>query len=92
MEELGAAVGERLEQSAPSQWRWRGRRVKLLDGTTASMPDTVANQAAYPQSGEQKLGLGFPVAQLVGLISLATGAVLGVAMGSIKGKGSGEQA
>jgi hypothetical protein len=63
-----------------------------LDGTTVSMPDTPANQAAYPQSGEQAPGLGFPFAQLVGLLSLATGAVLGVAMGSTKGKGSGEQA
>ncbi len=92
VEQLSVAVGEGLEQSAPNQWRWRGRRVKLLDGTTVSMPDTATNQAAYPQSGEQKAGLGFPVAQLVGLISLATGAVLGVAMGSTKGKGSGEQA
>ena len=56
------------------------------------MPDTPVNQAAYPQSGQQATGLGFPLAQLVGLISLATGAVLGVAMGSTKGKGSGEQA
>ena len=92
VEQLSATIGERLEQSAPSQWRWRGRRVKLLDGTTVSMPDTPANQAAYPQSGEQAPGLGFPFAQLVGLLSLATGAVLGVAMGSTKGKGSGEQA
>ncbi|MFO0217376.1 MAG: IS4 family transposase, partial [Burkholderiales bacterium] len=51
VEQLSATIGERLEQSAPSQWRWRGRRVKLLDGTTVSMPDTPANQAAYPQSG-----------------------------------------
>jgi Transposase DDE domain len=92
IEQLLVAVGKRLEQAAPSAWRWRGRRVKLLDGTTVSMPDTAANQAEYPQSGEQKPGLGFPVAQLVGLISLATGAVLGIASGSTKGKGSGEQA
>lgn len=91
-ETLLVAVGMRLEQAAPMDWRWRGRRVKLLDGTTVSMPDTATNQAVYPQSGEQRPGLGFPVAQLVGLISLATGAVLGVASGSTKGKGSGEQA
>lgn len=92
IEQLLVAVGERLERAAPAAWRWRHRRVKLLDGTTVSMPDTTANQAAYPQSGEQRPGLGFPVAQLVGLISLATGAVLGIASGSTKGKGSGEQA
>ena len=92
IEQLVVTAGEQLEQSAPTNWRWRGRRVKLLDGTTLSMPDTVPNQQAYPQSGEQAPGLGFPVAQLVGLISLATGAVLGFATGSTKGKGSGEQA
>ena len=92
IEQLTLTVGARLEDAAPKDWRWRGRRVKLLDGTTVSMPDTAANQAAFPQSGEQKPGLGFPVAQLVGLISLATGAVLGFASGSTKGKGSGEQA
>lgn len=92
IEQLAVIVGERLEQAAPKDWRWRGRRVKLLDGTTVSMPDTTANQTAFPQSGEQRPGLGFPVAQLVGLISLATGAVLGFATGSTKGKGSGEQA
>lgn len=92
LEKLMVTVGARLEQAAPVDWRWRGRRVKLLDGTTVSMPDTAANQAAYPQSGEQKPGLGFPVAQLVGIISLATGAVLAIASGSTKGKGSGEQA
>lgn len=92
IEQLALTVGARLEDTAPKDWRWRGRRVKLLDGTTVSMPDTVVNQASFPQSGEQKPGLGFPVAQLVGLISLATGAVLGFASGSTKGKGSGEQA
>jgi IS4 transposase len=92
METLLVNVGAHLERVASKDWRWRGRRVKLLDGTTVSMPDTAANQADYPQSGQQKPGLGFPVAQLVGLISLATGAVLGIASGSTKGKGSGEQA
>jgi hypothetical protein len=92
VDQLIVSTGACLEQAAPASWRWQGRRVKLLDGTTVSMPDTAANQAAFPQSGEQKPGLGFPMAQLVVLISLATGAVLGVASGPTKGKGSGEQA
>lgn len=56
------------------------------------MPDTEANQADYPQSGEQQLGLGFPLAMLIALISLATGAVLQWATGPCRGKGTGEQA
>jgi hypothetical protein len=56
------------------------------------MPDTSANQAEYPQSGEQQPGLGFPLAMLVALISLSTGAVLRWATGPCRGKGTGEQA
>ncbi|MBK9785909.1 MAG: hypothetical protein IPP59_17930 [Betaproteobacteria bacterium] len=71
--------------------RWRGRHVKLFDGTTVSMPDTPENQRAFPQSSEQKPGLGFPVARIGGLISLASGAVLAHAVAACKGKGTGEQ-
>ncbi|BFU91825.1 MAG: hypothetical protein NTAFB01_30120 [Nitrospira sp.] len=89
---LAVSVGERLEQMTDRNWTWRGRSVKLLDGTTVSMPDAQANQAAYPQSGEQQPGLGFPLAMLVALISLSTGAVLRWASGPCRGQGSGEQA
>jgi hypothetical protein len=89
---LGVAVGARLETAGPKDWKWRGRSVKLLDGTTLSMPDTAANQAAYPQSGVQKPGLGFPIAMLVALISLGSGAVLRWAAGPCRGKHTGEQA
>jgi len=89
---LGVAVGEELERASPPGWKWRARSVKLVDGTTVSMPDTVLNQARYPQSGEAAPGLGFPLAMLVGLISLATGAVLGWALGPCRGKHTGEQA
>jgi hypothetical protein len=92
IERLASSVGERLEVMSRLSWKWRGRSVKLLDGTTISMPDTEANQAAYPQSGEQQRGLGFPLAMLVALISLSTGAVLRWASGPCRGKGSGEQA
>lgn len=89
---LAAAAGERLEAACALTWKWRGRAVKLLDGTTVSMPDTQANQAEYPQSGTQQPGLGFPLAMLVALISLSTGAVLRWATGPCRGKGTGEQA
>jgi hypothetical protein len=89
---LGEAVGEALEHSIPRNWKWRARSVKLLDGTTVSMPDTPSNQAVYPQSGVQKPGLGFPVAMLMAVISLATGAVQRWALGPCRGKHTGEQA
>ena len=92
VERLAVAVGEALEQAAPAAWRWRGRPVKLMDGTTVSMPDTADNQARYPQSGVQAAGLGFPLAMLVALISLGTGAILHWAVGPCRGKHTGEQA
>lgn len=78
---LSQRVAQRLSERAPSGWRWRGRRVKLLDGTGISMPDTPENQSAYPQPPSQAKGVGFPAARLAGVICLATGAVLKVALG-----------
>jgi len=88
---LGATIGERLEGTVPSRWRWQGRCVKLFDGTTVSMPDTPSNQQAYPQSHEQKPGLGFPIARIGALIGLASGAILGYQVVACEGKGTGEQ-
>lgn len=90
--ELVKRTGELIDCQIPEQWRWRGKRVHLIDGTTVSMPDTVANQAAYPQQGTQKPGIGFPICRLVGVICLSSGAVLNAAMGRYQGKGSSEQA
>lgn len=73
-------------------WLWRGRRVRLVDGTTVTLPDTPTNQATYPQQRGQKPGLGFPICRIVGVTCLSSGAVLDAAMGGYKGKGSGEQA
>jgi hypothetical protein len=54
------------------------------------MPDTPANQAAYPQPPQQQPGLGFPLARLAVLLSLATGACRDLAMAAYAGKGTGE--
>ncbi len=89
---LGKRVGERLAGASAAGWKWRGRPVKIVDGTTVTMPDTEENQARYPQHGVQKPGLGFPIARLVALVSLGCGAVLNWAMGPCKGKQTGEDA
>lgn len=52
--------------------------------------DTAANQEAFPQNSEQKPGLGFPIARLVGLISLATGCVTQWRECACEGTGNGE--
>jgi len=91
LSELSGYVGQLMTQRAPVAWRWRGRPVRLVDGTTVSLPDTRANQAAYPQSGSQRPGLGFPQCRMVGLIGLGSGGVLNAATGACRGKGSDEQ-
>lgn len=89
--ELQRAMGRRMEREQPGGWRWQGRAVKLLDGTTVSMPDTPANQEAFPQSRAQQPGLGFPLARLVAIVSLGNAAVLDWAMGPCRGKDTAEQ-
>jgi DDE family transposase len=89
---LTVTVGENLEDQAPDSWRWQGRRALLVDGSTASGPDTPANQKVYPQPKSQKPGLGFPLIRFVVLLTLATGALIDAAMGPWCGKETGETA
>jgi hypothetical protein len=80
-----------MAERIPPAWHWRGRAVRLVDGAVVALPDTPENQALYPQPGSQRTGLGFPLCRLVGIICLASGAVLDAAMGPCQGKGSDEQ-
>src|SRR5262249_12461151 len=88
--DVACSVGRRLDDRAEQRWLWKGRRVYLFDGTTVTMPDTPANQAAYPQVYNQKPGLGFPIARLGAVISLACGAVVNLGFCQYAGKGQGE--
>lgn len=90
IQSLTRTTGELLCGGAKCDWRWRDRPVKLVDGTGISMPDTQDNQARFPQPCTQAPGVGFPLAQLVGVICLATGAVLDAAIGPCQGKGNSE--
>jgi hypothetical protein len=87
---LTRETGQLLCGQAHTGWRWRGRRVKLVDGTGLSMPDTPDNQARFPQPSSQAPGVGFPLARLVGVICLSTGAVVEAAIGPFTGKGHSE--
>ena len=83
-------TAQQLSSSAKPGWRWRGRCVKLVDGTGILMPDTAANQARYPKLTSQAVGVGSPLARLVGVICLSTGALIDAAMGPFTGKGTSE--
>jgi Transposase DDE domain len=89
---LTRATGKQLMTQAPTAWSWHGRAVKLVDGSTASMPDTEANQKAYPQSSSQKPGLGFPILRFVVIFALSVGTVLDAAFCPYKGKEHSELA
>lgn len=84
-------TGRHLMTAAPRLASWQGRRVRLVDGTTVALPDTGANQAAFPQSCTQKPGLGFPACRLLALLCLSSGAVIDAATCPTQGKGNDEQ-
>ena len=92
MRRLTCDVADHCERAVPKKWLWHGRHVKLVDGSTCSMPDTEANQAEYPQPTSQAAGLGFPLARFVVLLSLATAMVSDLAIGPYSGKETGESA
>lgn len=85
-------TAQQIESSTPSKWRWKSKRIKLIDGSTLSMPDTPQNQDVYPQSKSQKAGVGFPLARIVAIIDYITGVVLDLAIGPCRGKQTGEHA
>jgi hypothetical protein len=84
-------TGQAMTASVPPAWTWQGRPVRLVDGTTVSMADTLDNQAAFPQPTAQKPGLGFPISRLLALFCLSSGAVLDAATCAYHGKGNDEQ-
>ncbi|MGH7169642.1 MAG: IS4 family transposase [Gemmataceae bacterium] len=90
--QLTRLTGRQAQQRAAQPWRWNGRTLKVVDGSTVSMPDRPAHQKAYPQSRTQKAGVGVPIARMVVLFSLAVGTVLDAALGRYQGKHTGETA
>ena len=90
IEDLATSVAVQCEEESPEEWLWFGRSVELVDGTTVTMPDTEENQEKYPQQSCQKEGLGFPIARMVVVLSLATCMLRGLKMGAYQGKKTGE--
>jgi hypothetical protein len=88
--ELVRRTGRELEEQAPREWLWQGRRVRVVDGTTITMPDTPENQTEYPQAKSQTPGCGLPIARVLVVFSLAVGTVIEAAIGPYAGKQTGE--
>lgn len=82
--DINTHLVERMHKHIPLGGLWNGHRVKLVDGTGVSMPDTPENQERWPQSSSQKPGRGFPLMNLVGIFCLVTGALIKTAGGNHK--------
>ncbi len=63
---------------------FQNRRVIVVDGTGLSMPDTVENQAVWPQSATQQPGCGFPSARVCTCFYLESGSLLSYEIGNKK--------
>jgi hypothetical protein len=87
---LARRTAAELQAAAAAEWKWDGRSVLIADGSYLSLPDTPENRAAYPQPVVQRPGIGFPMARVAVLLSLATGACRDLAIAPYAGKGTGE--
>jgi hypothetical protein len=90
IERLVQTTGVELQQQVPAEWLFHGRAVKVVDGTTVSMPDTAENAEAFGKPRNQRGAGSFPVARVLVLLALATGAALEAAIGPCRGKKTGE--
>lgn len=90
IQRLVRQTGAEIQQQAPTHWQARGRRAKVIDGTTVSTPDTPRNSAAFGKPRNQRGAAGFPLVRIVVLFCLATASVLEAAIGPYGGKKSGE--
>jgi hypothetical protein len=70
--------------AARTTGQWRGRTVRLIDGTGFSMPDTRLNRRRWHYASGQKPGCGFPTGKLVALFCLHTGRLIDYTQGTWK--------
>jgi hypothetical protein len=70
------ATAATAEQRAGKGGQLAGRPVKVVDASSAQLPDTPENQERYPKPAKQKSGCGFPVLKFLLLLSLNSGSVL----------------
>jgi hypothetical protein len=90
--DLARRSGQSIHNHSKRSWLFHDRPVKVVDGSTVVMPDTRENQAAYPQPSTQAPGVGFPMARILVIFSLAVGTVLDAAIGPYRGKQTSELA
>jgi hypothetical protein len=77
-----ATAADRLSLQGVADWT---RPIKVVDASSVRLPDTAANRKCYPYPSGQRPGCGFPVMQLCGLYSLASGAYVLLALLPLRG-------
>lgn len=92
VQHLCRSLARRLETECRGHWAIPGRPAFAVDGTVISGPDTKPLQREYPQHAEMAKGIGFPIMRLVLVFSLATGAILDLAIVPHKGEDASEHA
>lgn len=83
-DELARRTSASVKEVVGAARLWCGRLVRLVDGSSVSMPDTRALQKAFPQPSGQKRGCGFPVARLVALFCWSSGTLLELVEASLR--------
>jgi hypothetical protein len=76
------ASAQSADDQAPPTPFLQGRRVRVVDGSALTLPDTPKNRRAYPplQCADKP---SFPMMRIVVLFSLLSGAITAVAQGSL---------
>lgn len=64
------------DDAGDGQYRWRGHRLHVVDGSTDSMPDTPALRTHYGVPAPGGEGLGFPLAHLMLLMDHRSGLLI----------------
>ena len=77
-----SASAQSADDQAPSTPLLQGRRLRVVDGSALTLPDTRKNRRAYPplQCADKP---SFPMMRIVVLFSLLSGAITAVAQGSL---------
>jgi hypothetical protein len=77
-------TASRLRRTTEPESRWRGHRVRIVDGSSFSMPDVPALRRHFGQPPSQRPGCGFPLARLLAVFDLSTGMLLRAAAAPLR--------
>ena len=84
LEQALRATAQAADRCAEPSAFLQGRALKVVAGSSTQLADTPKNQARYPHPSAQKPGCGFPVLKFAVLFSLTSGAILQVALGTLR--------